>query len=89
MQIAINALFFNGDTMHKIYREEGKFNFIYQIPIIIYSSLISEPINSIVRYLALTENIIIEIKNAKRFINFKEKVNNISKKSNSDLLYFL
>ena len=80
VQFAFNALFFNDDTMHKIYIEEGKFNFIYQIPIIIYSSLISEPINAIVRYLALIENIIIEIKNAKQFINFKEKVNNISKK---------
>ena len=31
-----NALFFNDDTMHKIYIDEGKFNLIYQIPQIIY-----------------------------------------------------
>ena len=28
----INALFFNDNTMHKIYEDKGEFNFIYQIP---------------------------------------------------------
>ena len=34
--ISINALFFNDDTMHKIYNDSGKFNLSYQLPQIIY-----------------------------------------------------
>ena len=37
---AINTLFFTDDTMHKIYEDKGVFNFIYQLPQIIYSSLL-------------------------------------------------
>ena len=37
---SINALFFNDNTMHKLYEDEGKFNFIYQLRLIICSSLI-------------------------------------------------
>ena len=36
----INALFFNDKTMHKIYIDQGQFNFIFQLPQIIYSLLI-------------------------------------------------
>ena len=28
----VNALFYSDSTMHKIYEDKGKFNFIYQIP---------------------------------------------------------
>ena len=42
----VNALFFTDSTMHKIYEDEGMFNIIYQIPQILYSSLISSAINS-------------------------------------------
>ena len=37
----VNTLFFTDSTMHKINEDNGKFNFIYQIPQIIYSTLIS------------------------------------------------
>ena len=30
--ITINALFFNDKTIHKIYLDEGNYNFVYQIP---------------------------------------------------------
>ena len=30
VHFTINALFFNDDTMHKIYIDEGSFNFVYQ-----------------------------------------------------------
>ena len=42
---AINALFYTDDTMHKIYEDQGAFDFSYQIPITIYSSLISLVLN--------------------------------------------
>ena len=60
--ITVNALFFTDDTMHKIYVDSGKFNFMYQLPQIIYSYLISSGINFIIEYLSLSENDIISIK---------------------------
>ena len=37
----INTLFFNDSTMHKIYTDSGKYNLLFQIPQIFYSSFIS------------------------------------------------
>ena len=42
---AINGLFFNDDTMHKIYESKGKYDLEYNIPKILYSSLISMILN--------------------------------------------
>ena len=65
INIAVNALFFNDGTIHKIYEEAGYFNFLYQLPQIIYSSLISGLINSILDILSLTGENIIKIKHLK------------------------
>ena len=46
--IAVNALFFTDETMHKIYIDSGLFNFTYQLPQILYSSIISNIINLII-----------------------------------------
>ena len=51
--------------MHKIYEDKGKFNFIYQIPQIIYSSIISGIISCIIKNLSLSQKIIIELKRNK------------------------
>ena len=48
--------------MHVIYEEKGKFNFMYQIPQIIYSSLISGLLTFVIRNLSLTEKDIISLK---------------------------
>jgi len=61
----INALFFNDSTMHKIYEDQGDFNFIYQIPQILYSTIISIVIKTILSFLSLTEKNIITIKSQK------------------------
>ena len=61
----INALFFDDSTMHKIYEDEGSFDFIYQIPQILYSTIISSVITTLIKYLALSEKNILEIKNKK------------------------
>ena len=60
--LTANALFFNDSTMHKIYTEQGKFNLEYQIPQIVYSTIIVSGINILINYLALTENDIISLK---------------------------
>ena len=66
----VNALFFNDSTMHKIYEDEGAFNFIYQLPNIFYSTIISTFISTLIKFFSLTENNILSIKKAKK--NLKE-----------------
>ena len=72
----VNALFFNDSTMHKIYEDEGIFNFIYFFPIMIYSNIISSVIINIIKILALPGKTIIKVKNE----NNKEKLGIIGKK---------
>ena len=61
-----NGLFFTDSTIHKIYEDKGSFNFIYQIPKILYSTLISTFFNIIITFLSLTE--ILKLKLEKRKI---------------------
>ena len=70
---AINALFFNDNTMHQIYEDEGEFNFIYQLPQIVYSTLISFFIDNITSFLALSEDNIIKFKKDKGLDNLSKK----------------
>ena len=58
----VNALFFTDETMGKINTDGGSFNFIYNLPQIIYSSIISSVINAIIKIFSLTE---LTIKNQK------------------------
>ena len=75
VDLMINALFFNDGTMHNIYESEGKFNLIYQIPQILYSTIISYIINSLIIYLSLIGRNISEIKKekTKKDLNLKVK----------------
>ena len=69
----INGLFFNDSNIHKIYEDKGKFNLLYQIPKIVYSTIISIIINSLIKYLSTTEkDIIVFKKNQKEDINNKK-----------------
>ena len=65
VHFTINALFFNDTTMHKIFIDEGSYNFIYQIPQILYSLLISGVINALIKFLSLSENEVIAFKKDK------------------------
>ena len=66
VHFTVNTLFFNDDTMHKIYEDKGDYNFIYQIPQIIYSSLISALINVGIKLLALSQKNIVKLKQEKK-----------------------
>ena len=85
--LTINALFFNDSTMSKIYEDKGSFNFVYQLDTIIYSLLISSILTMIIKFFALSQKNILEIKNIKtNDINIKllnEKVEKVMK-----ILYF-
>ena len=78
----INALFFNDSTMHNIYEAKGEYNFIYQIPIILYSTIISIIINYLIKLLSLSEKNIINLKNNKE----KENINEIFLKTKKTLI---
>ena len=88
MYFAVNALFFNDDSMHKIYKDQGKFNFIYQIPQILYSSIISGVINAIIKKLALSSKIIIELKKEKNIDKNNDKEKKILNTIRSRCLLF-
>ena len=59
----INSLFFDDSTMHKFYINNGSFKLIYQLPQIIYSTIISEVLNFLINLLGLSESNILKIKN--------------------------
>ena len=65
--------------MHNIYISEGQFNLIYHIPQIVYSTIISYVINSIIKYLSLIGNDISEIKKEKTKGQLKLKVKKIKR----------
>ena len=48
--------------MHEIYENEGKYDFLYQMPTILYTTLISSIIGFVFEYLALSEDYIISIR---------------------------
>ena len=86
----VNALFFDDDTMHKIYETKGSYNFEYQLPKIIYSSLISIVLNIILKLLALSNDTIIKFKNNKTKNDlFDRRINLESKLRIKFILYFV
>ena len=62
----MNALFFQDDSLHKIYEDEGEYNFVYHIPQMIYSVILSQVISFLLENLSMFQN---------QFINIKEKIN--------------
>ena len=64
--------------MHKIYVDHGSFNFIYQLPQIIYSTIISFILNTLIQLLGLTEENILQFKNGKLPL-MKKKYNKLIK----------
>ena len=74
-----NALFFSKSTIHRIKEDEGSYNLAYQIPQIIYSSLISSVINAIFKTICLTERNIIEIKHESSIKNLIKRSKNVEK----------
>ena len=61
--MAMNVFFFSDESMHKIFLNYGKYNFIQQIPQIVYTTIISNLLETILCYLSLTDKYIYQIKN--------------------------
>jgi len=86
----VNALFFDDKTMHKIYEDKGSFNLSYQLPQIIYSSLISSVLNIFLRILSLSEGNILEFKKNKDKTNLDKRELELNNKlKNKFISYFV
>ena len=72
IEYIVNALFYNDDTMHKIYETKGEFDLESQIPIIVYSTIISSLLNYPLNFLALSNEPIINFKQGISKINIKK-----------------
>ena len=62
LNYTINSVFYNDDTIHNISIKKGKYDFIYQLPKIIYSNIISIFITSFMNFLSSSEKQIINAK---------------------------
>ena len=63
--------------MHKIYKTRGEFDLEAQLPIIIYSTLISQILNSSYNFLALSNDAIIAFKQDNSIINIAKRAKNL------------
>ena len=88
LNYTINALFFNDNTMHQIYEDQGEFNVNYQIPQIVYSSLISDLFSIVIKFTALTEDTVLILKHSKKYENFKKKAKITKKIINVKFILF-
>ena len=76
LDMTTNILFFNDESMHKIYLDYGKYNFVSQIPQIVYCTIISESMDQLLKYLSLSEKEIYEVK---KYKNINEIADGIKK----------
>ena len=76
--------------MHQIYEDHGSFNFIFQISTIIYSTIITLVINTILKFLALTSDNISDFKKGISKQNIDKKNKSLKKKIKIKfILYFI
>ena len=80
MYYTTNAFFFDDDTMHKIYVNKGSFDLEYQLPKILYSSIISFALNKILTLLALSDNGLIDLKKNKNIKNIDSRAENLKRR---------
>ena len=67
--MALNVFFFADETMHKMFLDYGKYDFLQQIPQIIYN-LVSQLIEVFLCYLSMTDKYFYEIKRSKnKYLN--------------------
>ena len=85
--MAMNVFFFSDDSMHKIFLNYGKFNFIQQIPQVIYTTIISQLMEIFLCFLSLTDKHIYGIKNSNKALQ-ERKIRSILKCIKIKLVFF-
>ena len=76
---SVNTFFFNDDTFHQIYLDGGKYNFIYFLPKIIYSFIICNLINNILKYFCLSERNLLQITSIENKTEIKDKADSVKR----------
>ena len=85
--MALNVFFFSDDSMHKLFLNYGKYDFLQQIPQIIYSTIFSQLIEVFLCFLSLTDKYIYQIKSYLK-TDKKNEITNIIKCIRVKLLIF-
>ena len=88
LSFTINGFFFTDETMHKVYENNGIFDFLFQIQQILYSTIISSVINTTLKLLSLSEKNILEIKKEKNFKKAMKKSKKIKNYIKIKILIF-
>jgi hypothetical protein len=77
IEYTVNAFFYNDDTMHKIYESKGVFDLETQLPIAIYSTIISTILNYPLNLLAFSNDAIINFKQINEKLYIMNKARNL------------
>ena len=77
LYFTINGFFFSDETMNKISEDKGAYDILYQIPQILYSTVISALINMILKKVSLSEKNILTIKLESDYLIAQKKAKNI------------
>ena len=77
LYFTINGFFFSDETMNKINEDKGAYDILYQIPQILYSTVISALINMILKKVSLSEQQILTIKLESDYLIAQKKAKNI------------
>ena len=85
--LIVSAMFYSDSTMHKIYIDDGLFDFTYQLPQMFYSFIISTVLESLLNLLGLYEQDIAEFKQFRKSQKDKEKL--LSKINIKIILFFI
>ncbi len=86
----VNALFYTDGSMHNIYESKGSFGIEDQLSKIVYSTLISMFLNTILKLLALSNSGILKFKKSKNKKDVNERGEDLKNKlSIKFVLYFI
>ena len=75
----MNALFFDDDSMHKIYEDKGNYDFFYQISQMFYSTIVSQFISFLLEKLSLSQDEVLNIKEKGDIIEIKKEIIKVRK----------
>lgn len=90
LNIAINTLFFTDDSIHELYENYGKYNFLYNLPKTLYSIVLSSFITFWFELLSLSEDVMSKFKEKEYFNDIiYEKKKRIKYLRIKNIIYFI
>lgn len=72
--MAMNVFFFSDESMHKLFISYGEYDFVQQIPQILYSTIVSQILEIFLCYLSLTDKHIYQLKEIDEITENRKKV---------------